>query len=86
MLNCSQEEGAISNTTAPPQIRWDEKHYRGDAYATFAWACYGAEVAVDTLTGEVKVEDFVAVQEVGRVIHPVLAAGPAPGPPTPVRG
>ena len=39
------------------------------------WACYVAEVTVDTRTGEAAVVDFHAVQEVGRVIHPAAAAG-----------
>ncbi|MBK8791705.1 MAG: xanthine dehydrogenase family protein [Holophaga sp.] len=63
----------------PPHIVWDDKTYQGDAYPTFSWACYAAEVAVDTVTYEVKVEDFVANQEVGRVINPVLAAGQIEG-------
>jgi CO/xanthine dehydrogenase Mo-binding subunit len=70
---------AFCQYQAPPHIHWDDQLYRGDAYATFAWAAYGAEVAVDTRTGEVRVEDFVAVQEVGRVIHPLLAAGQIEG-------
>ena len=63
----------------PPQIVWDDSTYVGDAYPTFSWACYAAEVAVDTVTFEVKVEDFVAVQEVGRVVNPVLAEGQIEG-------
>jgi len=63
----------------PPGIHWDETAYRGDAYSTFAWAVYVAEVTVDTLTYETQVDDFVAVQEVGKVIHPVLAAGQIEG-------
>jgi len=38
-----------------------------------------AEVSVDSRTWETRVEDFVAVQEVGRVINPVLAAGQIEG-------
>jgi CO/xanthine dehydrogenase Mo-binding subunit len=34
---------------------------------------------VDTVTYETQVNDFVAVQEVGKVIHPVLAAGQIEG-------
>ena len=34
---------------------------------------------MDTRTAEVRVEDFVAVQEVGKVINPVLAAGQIEG-------
>ena len=63
----------------PPQVVWDDATYVGDAYPTFAWACDAAEVSVDTVTWEVKVEDFVAVQEVGRVVNPVLAAGQIEG-------
>jgi CO/xanthine dehydrogenase Mo-binding subunit len=63
----------------PKDIEWDDEHYRGDAYGAYAWAVYVAEVSVDTVTYEARVEDFVAVQEVGRVIHPVLAAGQIEG-------
>ncbi len=70
---------SFSQYEAPPGIYWDDDTYRGDAYGAFAWAVYVAEVAVDTATCEIKVEDFVALQEVGRVIHPVLAAGQIEG-------
>jgi CO/xanthine dehydrogenase Mo-binding subunit len=63
----------------PPDLRWDDALYRGDAYGTYAWAAYVAEVSVDPLTCEVRVEDFVAVQEVGKVINPVLATGQIEG-------
>jgi len=62
-----------------PDVQWDDKAYRGDAYATYAWAVYVAEVEVDLLTYETRVLDFVAVQEVGKVVHPVLAAGQIEG-------
>jgi CO/xanthine dehydrogenase Mo-binding subunit len=63
----------------PPGLHWDDTTYSGDAYGAYAWAVYVAEVAVDTVTFEVRVTDFVAVQEVGKVIHPVLAAGQIEG-------
>jgi CO/xanthine dehydrogenase Mo-binding subunit len=63
----------------PPNIHWDDANFRGDAYGTYAWAAYVAEVTVDTVTYETQVDDFVAVQEVGKVIHPVLAAGQIEG-------
>ena len=63
----------------PPNIAWNDATYQGDAYPTYSWACYAAEVAVDLDTYEVKVEDFVAVQEVGRVVNPTLAAGQIEG-------
>jgi CO/xanthine dehydrogenase Mo-binding subunit len=63
----------------PPGIYWDDEKYQGDAYGAFAWAVDVAEVSVDMLTYEARVEDFVAVQEVGHVIHPVLATGQIEG-------
>src|SRR5207302_920105 len=56
-------------------IVWDEEKYRGSAYAAFAWAIYVAAVTVDLVTYAVSVDDFVAFQEVGKVLHPVLAQG-----------
>lgn len=70
---------SFSKYEPPPGIRWDDEKYEGDAYGAFAWAVYVAEVSVDTLTYEAHVDDFVAVQEVGRVINPVLAAGQIEG-------
>jgi CO/xanthine dehydrogenase Mo-binding subunit len=70
---------SFSEYQAPPGIFWDDDTYKGDAYGAFAWAVYVAEVSIDTITFETKVEDFVALQEVGRVIHPVLASGQIEG-------
>ncbi len=64
-----------SRYEAPPDIFWDDQKYRGEAYAAFAWAVYIAEVTVDLTTYGVSVDDFVALQEVGRVLHPLLARG-----------
>jgi CO/xanthine dehydrogenase Mo-binding subunit len=63
----------------PYDMHWDEERYRGDAYASYSWGAYAAAVEVDVLTGEVRVLDVTAVQEVGRVINPVLAAGQIEG-------
>lgn len=64
---------------APGNIFWDDDKYKGDAYPTYAWAVYVAEVAVDTRTYIAEVKDFHALQEVGKVIHPVLAKGQIEG-------
>jgi CO/xanthine dehydrogenase Mo-binding subunit len=77
-----EKHGALksfSQYKPPPGVVWDEGQYRGDAYGAYAWAVYVAEVSIDLVTYETRVEDFVAVQEVGRVIHPVLAAGQIEG-------
>ena len=64
-----------SRYEAPTDIFWDDEKYRGEAYAAFAWAIYIAEVTVDLTTYSVSVDDFVALQEVGKVLHPLLARG-----------
>ena len=64
---------------APADVFWDDEKYRGEAYAAFAWAVYIAEVTVDLTTYSVSVDDFVALQEVGKVLHPVLARGQIAG-------
>jgi CO/xanthine dehydrogenase Mo-binding subunit len=66
---------SLARYEQPDDIVWDEEKYRGSAYAAFAWAVYVAEVTVDLTTYEVSVDDFVALQEVGKVLHPVLAKG-----------
>ena len=63
----------------PPNVHWDDEKYQGDAYGAYAWAIYVAEVSFDELTYEARVEDFVALQEVGRVLNPVLAEGQIEG-------
>jgi len=70
---------AESKYSTPAGIFWDDEKYQGDAYATYAWAVYVAEVSVDSRTWETQVEDFVAVQEVGRVVNPILAHGQIEG-------
>ena len=52
---------------------------RATLYPAYAWAVYVAEVAVDTRTYIAEVTDFHALQEVGKVIHPILAAGQVEG-------
>ena len=70
---------SFSQYQPPPNIHWDDEKYQGDAYGAFAWAVYVAEISYDPLTYEAHVDDFVALQEVGRVINPVLAAGQIEG-------
>ena len=66
---------SLARYEQPEDIVWDEEKYRGSAYAAFSWAVYVATVTVDLTTYSVTVDDFVALQEVGKVLHPVLAKG-----------
>jgi len=62
-----------------PGAPFDDLTYRGDAYPAFGWAACVAQVDVELDTGEVHVRDVVAADDVGRVIHPVLAEGQVEG-------
>jgi CO/xanthine dehydrogenase Mo-binding subunit len=64
---------------APPNIYWDDQKYRGEAYPAYAWSVQVAQVAVDTVTYSAEVEDIWSVQEVGRVLNPILAGGQIEG-------
>jgi CO/xanthine dehydrogenase Mo-binding subunit len=70
---------SLAQYEAPPDVYWDDEKYRGEAYAAYSWAVYIAEVTVDLATYSVSVDDFVALQEVGKVLHPVLARGQITG-------
>ena len=64
----------------PPEgIFWDDQKYRGEAYPAYVWSVQVAQVAVDTVTYSAEVEEFWSVQEVGRVLNPVLAGGQIEG-------
>jgi len=62
-----------------PGITFDDATYTGDAYPCYGWACAVAEVEVDLDTGEVTVRDVVSADEIGHVIHQVLAEGQVEG-------
>jgi len=70
---------ASARYQSPGDIFWDDENYRGEAYPTYAWAVYVSEVAVDMTTYFPSVTEFHALQEVGRVLHPILAAGQIEG-------
>jgi CO/xanthine dehydrogenase Mo-binding subunit len=70
---------SFSRYEPAPNIFWNDELYTGEAYPAYAWAVYMAEVTVDTSTYSVTIDDFVALQEVGKVLHPVLAGGQIEG-------
>jgi CO/xanthine dehydrogenase Mo-binding subunit len=65
--------------TPYPGVSFDDATYTGDAYPCYGWAAAVAEVEVDLDTGEVQVTDVVSADEIGRVIHQVLAEGQVEG-------
>ena len=75
------DEGIVGRAEyePPPGVLWDDATYRGDAYAAYGWGAYVAEVEVDLRTWATRVVDFVAVQDVGTILHRTLATGQVQG-------
>jgi CO/xanthine dehydrogenase Mo-binding subunit len=63
----------------PSELFWDDETYRGDAYGAYGWGCDVAEVEIDPVTGAVTPLRLTAVCEIGKAIHPTLAAGQIEG-------
>ncbi len=64
----------------PPDLVWDDDHhYKGDAYGVFSYAACAVEVEVDLDTGETRLLGVSTAQDIGKVVHPVLAAGQIEG-------
>jgi CO/xanthine dehydrogenase Mo-binding subunit len=63
----------------PTAAAFDEDTYTGDAYGTYGWACDVAEVEFDPVTYEIRPVHITAVQEIGKALNPMLAAGQIEG-------
>jgi CO/xanthine dehydrogenase Mo-binding subunit len=76
------EHGALVVTkeyAGPDGLYWDDDTYRGDAYGAYGWGCDVVEVERDPVTFEIRPTRITAVQEIGKAIHPTLAAGQIEG-------
>lgn len=60
---------------AAPKVSWNEHDGQGKAYFTYVYGCQVAEVAVDTATGQVRVERMTAAHDVGRAVNPQSVKG-----------
>ncbi|HYJ80152.1 MAG TPA: molybdopterin cofactor-binding domain-containing protein, partial [Longimicrobiaceae bacterium] len=63
----------------PHDVSWDDTEYRGDAYAAYGWGCAVVEVELDPDTCEARPLRIVTAQDIGKAIHPMLAAGQIEG-------
>jgi xanthine dehydrogenase large subunit len=62
-----------------PKIHWDRSAGRGHPFYYFAYGAAVSEVAVDTLTGEYKVERVDILHDVGRSLNPAIDRGQIEG-------
>ncbi len=64
---------------ATPKIHWDRKAGRGHPFYYFAYGAAAAEVAIDTLTGEYKVERVDILHDCGMSLNPAIDKGQIEG-------
>ena len=73
------ETSVLRAYKGPGPVSWREEDFQGDAYPCYAWGCDVVEVAVDTDTGEVKLEKVWTAFDVGKAIHPQICEGQLEG-------
>jgi CO/xanthine dehydrogenase Mo-binding subunit len=59
----------------PPNVVWDDKTYKGEAYGCFSYGCVVAEVEVDKTTFEARVRKLWTAQDIGKAVNPLFAEG-----------
>jgi xanthine dehydrogenase large subunit len=64
---------------ATPRIHWDRKAGRGHPFYYFAYGAAAAEVTIDTLTGEYKVERVDILHDCGTSLNPAIDKGQIEG-------
>jgi xanthine dehydrogenase large subunit len=62
-----------------PKIHWDRASGRGHPFYYFAYGAAVSEVAIDTLTGEYRVERVDILHDVGRSLNPAIDRGQIEG-------
>ena len=62
-----------------PKIHWDREAGKGRPFYYYAYGASCSEVAIDTLTGEYRVERTDILHDVGRSLNPILDKGQVEG-------
>ena len=70
---------AFARYASPPGVEWDDDTYSGDAYPVYSYGADVVEVEVDVDTYEVTTLKITTAQDIGRAIHPIMAAGQIEG-------
>ena len=76
-------EGRISLSStgfyATPKVAWDRPRAKGRPFYYFAYGAACAEVTIDTLTGEMRVDRVDILHDVGRSLNPAIDIGQIEG-------
>jgi xanthine dehydrogenase molybdenum-binding subunit len=75
----SKAEVVVTHHYYEPPSQMQDRQFKGDVSAAYAFATQVAEVEVDTRTGVVKVLKLTAVHDIGRVINQMGAEGQVEG-------
>ncbi|MBT6429897.1 MAG: xanthine dehydrogenase molybdopterin binding subunit, partial [Rhodospirillaceae bacterium] len=79
--SCFLERVSLSSTGyfATPKITWDRNTATGQPFLYFAYGAACAEVTIDTLTGEMRVDRVDVLHDVGKSLNPALDIGQIEG-------
>ncbi len=66
---------SVQGRWSMPQVEWDPKTGTGVPYYCYTFGAQVAEIEVDTLTGQIKVEKIWAAHDGGKIIFPQGAYG-----------
>ena len=64
---------------ATPKVVWDREKVKGRPFFYFAYGAACAEVTIDTLTGEMRVDRVDILHDVGRSLNPAIDIGQIEG-------
>jgi CO/xanthine dehydrogenase Mo-binding subunit len=73
------EQEVVENYVHREMIPWNESTFTGDAYPAYSWGVNFVELEVDTVTGNVKLENVYGNYEVGKVIDDRIMKGQIDG-------
>jgi len=68
-------EAFVAEAFYDPPTEMQDKEHRGNISVTYGFGTQGAEVEVDTETGQVRILKMVIANDVGRAINPMLLEG-----------
>jgi CO/xanthine dehydrogenase Mo-binding subunit len=63
----------------PPEIRWDNDTFCGDAYPAYSWGVIAAEVEIDPVTYEITVKGVWSAFDLGKAIDDRIIRGQLDG-------
>lgn len=72
-------ELVITSHYYEPPSKHQDKDYKGDVSAAYAWATHVVEIELDTATGIVRLDKVTAAHDVGRVINQLGIEGQIEG-------